>query len=115
MWKTLRILQPIRRFARCGLCLGYLSAQLGHADVGITARHYARWCGTDTYRVPMPLYPGEVPADLMARLESPESPPTFDAASDAHLATPREHGGSWRAQQGSNLRPPGPQPGALSN
>ncbi len=70
---------------------------------------------SDTYREPMQLYPGEVPADLMARLESPESPPTFVGAPDAPNATLREYGGSWRAQHDLNVRPPGPQPGALSN
>ncbi len=47
--------------------LGYVSRQLGHADVAVTAKHYARWCGED-YREPMALRPGEVPADLLARL-----------------------------------------------
>jgi hypothetical protein len=48
--------------------LAYVSNQLGHADVAITARHYARWCGGDEYRPPIPLADGEVPADLLARL-----------------------------------------------
>jgi integrase len=59
-----------------GVQLGYVSQQLGHADVGVTAKHYARWCGGDLYREPMQLGPGEVPADLIARLESPQSHPT---------------------------------------
>ncbi len=50
-----------------GVQLGYVSQQLGHADVAVTARHYARWCGGDVYRDPMPLEEGEVPADLVAR------------------------------------------------
>ena len=33
----------------CGVQLGYVSAQLGHADVGVTARHYARWIEADEY------------------------------------------------------------------
>jgi len=37
-----------------GVQLAYVSAQLGHADVAITARHYARWCGGDEYRPPIP-------------------------------------------------------------
>ena len=52
-----------------GVQLGYVSAQLGHADVSVTARHYARWCGGDDYREPMHLAPGEVPADFLARLD----------------------------------------------
>ena len=36
-----------------GVQLGYISRQLGHADVGVTARHYARWCGDDGYREPL--------------------------------------------------------------
>ena len=54
----------------CGVQLGYISAQLGHADVGVTARHYARWAGGDSYREPMVLQAAEVPADLIARLGS---------------------------------------------
>ncbi|MBW2691491.1 MAG: tyrosine-type recombinase/integrase [Deltaproteobacteria bacterium] len=57
----------------CGVPLAFLSAQLGHADIGLTARHYARWCGSAEYRTP--LIPGahEVPADLLARI-APEVP-----------------------------------------
>jgi hypothetical protein len=54
-----------------GVSLGYVSRQLGHADVAVTAKHYARWAGGDLYREPMVLEHGEVPADLLARL--PES------------------------------------------
>jgi integrase len=53
-----------------GVQLGYLSQQLGHADVAVTAEHYARWCGGSEYLPPVPLLPGEVPADLLARLSS---------------------------------------------
>ena len=61
-----------------GIQLGYLSAQLGHADVAVTARHYARWAGGDAYRSPLGVGEGEVPADLLARLaaESPQNPHT---------------------------------------
>lgn len=52
-----------------GIQLGYLSAQLGHADVAVTARHYARWAAVDSWRRPMEVSNGEVPADLLARLE----------------------------------------------
>ena len=56
-----------------GVPLGYVSQQLGHSDVAVTARHYARWVGGMEYREPMELEPGEIPADLLARLdESPQ-------------------------------------------
>ena len=55
----------------CGVQLGYVSAQLGHADVAVTARHYARWIEDDHYREPMQIESGEVPADLLARLSDP--------------------------------------------
>lgn len=57
-----------------GVQLGYVSVQLGHADVAITARHYARWAGGTTYRAPFHLEPGEVPADFLTRLESEMAP-----------------------------------------
>jgi hypothetical protein len=34
----------------------------------VTARHYARWVGEE-YREPLMLRDGEVPSDLLARLE----------------------------------------------
>jgi len=59
--------------------LGYVSTQLGHADVSVTARHYARWVEAEYYRVPLVLQTGEVPADFLVRLPmSPQSPPTSD-------------------------------------
>ena len=62
-----------------GVQLGYVSAQLGHANVSVTAEHYARWCGgEETYRDPMVREEGEVPADFLARLsESHQSPTTW--------------------------------------
>ena len=61
-----------------GVQLGYVSVQLGHSDVAVTAQHYARWIGGSMYRDPMRLRTGEVPADLLARLgdESQRSPKT---------------------------------------
>ena len=56
-----------------GVQLGYVSSQLGHADVAVTARHYARWIEGDRYREPMVMEVGEVPADLLARLGDPAS------------------------------------------
>jgi integrase len=52
----------------CGVPVAYISRQLGHSDLGTTTKHYARWCGDDAYREPMGLRPGEVPANLLARL-----------------------------------------------
>ncbi len=57
-----------------GVQLGYVSRQLGHADVSVTARHYARWAGGDAYRCPLDVGEDEVPADLLARLA--KKPPT---------------------------------------
>jgi len=61
-----------------GVQLGYVSRQLGHSDVSVTARHYARWAGGDSYRSPLEVSKDEVPADLLARLaaKSPQSPHT---------------------------------------
>jgi integrase len=52
-----------------GVQLGYVSKQLGHADVAVTARHYAKWVEEDGYRRPLEVEEGEVPADLLARIE----------------------------------------------
>jgi len=51
-----------------GIQLGYVSEQLGHGNVAVTARHYARWVGGRRYQEPLVLRAGEVPADLLARL-----------------------------------------------
>ena len=58
-----------------GVPLAYVSRQLGHAGLEVTARHYARWTGGDEYREPPRLLAGEAPADLLARLAL-ESDPT---------------------------------------
>ncbi len=42
--------------------------QLGHGDVAVTARHYARWVARDVYRKPLEVGEGEVPADLLVRI-----------------------------------------------
>jgi hypothetical protein len=57
-----------------GVSLGYVSKQLGHADVAVTARHYSKWAGGDAYREPIALRAGEVPADLLARLAIAANP-----------------------------------------
>jgi integrase len=59
-----------------GVPLPYVSRQLGHADVAVTARHYVKWCAGDSYRQPLELRAGEVPADLLARVA--ENRPHFD-------------------------------------
>ncbi|MBW2396522.1 MAG: site-specific integrase [Deltaproteobacteria bacterium] len=71
-----------------GVKLGHISEQLGHGNVAITARHYARWISGKGYRDPMRLCPGEVPADFLARLETaPDSHdiPMSEADSDPTL------------------------------
>ena len=49
-----------------GIPLPYVSRQLGHADVSVTAKHYGEWCGGDEYREPTRLLPGELPATSCA-------------------------------------------------
>ena len=51
-----------------GVPLPYVSEQLGHSDVAVTAQHYARWVGGDSWQRPLRVEEGEVPADLLARL-----------------------------------------------
>ena len=59
-----------------GVQLGYVSRQLGHSDVSVTARHYAKWAGGDGYRNPLEVRDDEVPADLLTRLaQSPYKSP----------------------------------------
>jgi len=101
-----------------GVQLSYVSSQLGHADFGVTVRHYASWVGGDQYRAALTLEEGEVPADLLARLaESPQTPPSElgsvespsdigreDASDSEEFADPgpgqREVKGSWRKPPG---------------
>jgi integrase len=70
----------------CGVNVAYVSRQLGHADLNVTTRHYARWCGDDEYREPMRLGVGEVPADLLARI-APELTPDQPQAVDVDLVS----------------------------
>ncbi len=53
-----------------GIPLGRVSKRLGHADMSMTAKHYAKWVESDDedYREPMVLAEGEIPADLLARI-----------------------------------------------
>jgi hypothetical protein len=107
----------------CGVQLGYVSVQLGHADVAVTARHYARWIGGADYRDLLVRRRGEVPADFLARLAE-TAPTALDGAGILRDAPDEERGTAqhpvgakkiWRAQHDSNMRPSGPQPDALSN
>ncbi len=74
-----------------GVQLGYVSSQLGHKDVAVTARHYAKWVDREGYREPMRLRTGDVPCDFIGRMayESPQSPPNEEAAEDAASRSPR--------------------------
>ncbi|MEE8557196.1 MAG: hypothetical protein V3T14_04860, partial [Myxococcota bacterium] len=67
----------------CGVSLGYVSKQLGHARVGVTEKHYAKWIETEDegYREPMRLQEGEVPADLLSRLPQQEYSPVSGSKS----------------------------------
>jgi len=56
-----------------GIPLPYVSEQLGHSDVGTTARHYTRWIGRGRYVPPPLLEEGEVPSDLISRCDFGES------------------------------------------
>ena len=66
-----------------------MSAQLGHADVAVTAKHYARWCGGAEYRDPLRVARTELPADLLARI-----------ADDSPQLTPTETRNAGRSQSG---------------
>ena len=72
-----------------GVQLGYVSSQLGHSDVSVTARHYARWAGGDAYGTPLEVREDEVPADLLARLasKSPQSPHSASSAGSGASST----------------------------
>ena len=98
-----------------GIQLGYVSEQLGHSDVSVTARHYARWAGGGSYRAPMSVEPGEVPADLLARIDSPQSPPSMETAESGFRPTLGRYDDIWRAGRDSNPRPSGSKPDALSS
>ena len=78
-----------------GVPLAYVSAQLGHSNVGVTAQHYARWAGGEAYRKPLDVdvAGGELPADLLARLESDMK---------ATRPSDSESGNSWWSLRESN-------------
>jgi len=55
-----------------GIPIQFVSRQLGHGGVSVTEQHYAKYLGAGgeefTYVEPARLAPGEIPADLLARL-----------------------------------------------
>jgi integrase len=94
-----------------GVNVGYLSTQLGHADIGVTVRHYAKWCGGSEYRDPMYLEAGEVPADLLARLEdSHQTPTTVGNADRGSSVTDWDREGIGRVTGREVVGPPGFEP-----
>jgi hypothetical protein len=52
-----------------GIVLKWISLQLGHANVGTTERHYARYMAVEGYQNPWIVPPGCVPSDLFAELD----------------------------------------------
>lgn len=71
-----------------GFQLAYVSAQLGHGDVAVTARHYARWVESDRYVEPPRLQEGDVPADVLASPTTPNRVPSPVVATLAASASP---------------------------
>ncbi len=102
-----------------GVQLGYVSTQLGHADFGVTVRHYAKWVGGDEYREPLALQEGEVPADLLARLaESHQSPRPEPRRARRRRLRDRDDdsdGAQDWTRTSTPLLGPGPQPGVSTN
>jgi hypothetical protein len=77
-----------------------------------TTGFYARWIEETTYREPVRLAPGEVPADILARLGSHQSLTTEESDDADDLVTTRNE---WHAGRDSNPRPSGSKPDALSS
>jgi len=67
-----------------GIPIQWVSRQLGHSGVSVTERHYAKYLGVGgdefVYVEPLRLEPGEVPADLLSRLQ--------DCSQSAHKDDP---------------------------
>ena len=53
-----------------GIQLPYIARQLGHSSISTTKRCYARWSAGDGYCEPLDLEQGEVPADLLSKVQS---------------------------------------------
>ena len=66
--------------------LGYVSTQLGHADVGVTSRHYARWMPSARRAQLRPLAADELPPDLMADAGA-APPPRRPSRATSHRTT----------------------------
>ena len=82
-----------RQLLTAGIPIGYIARQLGQRDVTTTAMHYAKWCESDgIYREPMRLRKGEVPADLLARLDGE----AWDSEEGRSQPTKRSQGGWLR-------------------
>ena len=69
-----------------GIVLKWISLQLGHANVGVTERHYARWMAQDGYRNPwlvpeVSCQPISSPRSIVGKpqrsLWRPQDPPTY--------------------------------------
>jgi len=69
-----------------GVQLAYVSSQLGHGDVAVTAKHYARWTGGDEYTAPRIVGPDEVPADLLSRIEAESRHPNLTPAASGPIS-----------------------------
>ena len=73
MWVNRILAIPrMARYSPSGVTLSYVSSQLGHSNVAITATHYAKHTG-DGYTPPVPvdIKRGELPCDLLARCGIP--------------------------------------------
>lgn len=75
-----------------GVPLGWISRQLGHANVSITARHYAQWIEPENGAwQPIVPRPGELPVDLLDRL--------IEANPGRHQTALRRHQNTDRRRQ----------------
>ena len=66
-----------------GVPLAYVAKQLGHS-METCVQHYAEWCEED-HREPMVPQRGEVPANFLARLETPVALATNRGSASAYL------------------------------
>ena len=57
-----------------GIVLKWISRQLGHGNIGVTERHYARWMDEDGYKNPWQVSDGQVPTDLFAETDCWRAP-----------------------------------------
>ena len=95
-----------------GVQLGYISNQLGHSTVELTARHYARWIDRGEYVEPLVLEHADIPADLLARLggKSHHTPTSRRSPSEAvHDDGSGSAALPWSGRSDSNRRPSAPK------